>query len=231
MIKFIGLLTRKEGMSVEDFQRYWREVHGPIMARTPGMRRYVQSHAVPESYAGPNPPPFDGLAEAWFDSRAAFEAAQRSPQWQAGTPDARNFLASSRNLLTTEVPIIDAYATPLERQSMVKYVSFLTRKEGMSVEAFQRHWRDVHAPLIVAELTALRRYVQCHPLPETYAGASPPPFDGIPEAWYESMEAARPARRPEGQPRPPRAMLADAANFMKAGSLPSMIVREVIMIE
>ena len=31
-------------MTVEAFQRHWREVHGPLGARVPGLRRYVQSH-------------------------------------------------------------------------------------------------------------------------------------------------------------------------------------------
>lgn len=237
MIKFIGLLKRKDEMSVDDFQRYWRGIHGPLIAKVPGVRRYIQAHALPETYEGNNPPAYDGLAEVWFDSLEAFESARQSPEWQAGAADARNFIKRSESLLTKEEAIVDAFAAPDERATMVKYVSFLTRKEGMSVEDFQRHWRDVHAPLIVAELTKMRRYVQCHTLPETYSNAIRPPYDGVPMAWYESLEDGRPNRTPGAEGDRPRSspMIADGANFMAArrlpsGHLPAMMAREVVII-
>ena len=33
MIKVIFCLRRRADMSLEDFQRYWREVHGPLVAK------------------------------------------------------------------------------------------------------------------------------------------------------------------------------------------------------
>jgi hypothetical protein len=49
-------------MALEEFSQYWREVHGPIGRRIPGLRRLVQSHRVPQP---PDlaPPGFDGIAE------------------------------------------------------------------------------------------------------------------------------------------------------------------------
>jgi hypothetical protein len=44
------MLTRKEGMSVEEFQRYWREVHGPLLAGARGRREDSQSHELRETY-------------------------------------------------------------------------------------------------------------------------------------------------------------------------------------
>ncbi len=46
-IKMMFCLTRKAGMSREDFQRYWLEEHAPQVLRIGpqgGMLRYVQSH-------------------------------------------------------------------------------------------------------------------------------------------------------------------------------------------
>ena len=34
-IKSIGLVTRKNGMSAQDFQTYWKNVHGPIEMKFP----------------------------------------------------------------------------------------------------------------------------------------------------------------------------------------------------
>ena len=42
MVKLIYCITRKAGMSVEEFQRYGRETHAPIAGAIPELRRYVQ---------------------------------------------------------------------------------------------------------------------------------------------------------------------------------------------
>ena len=46
-VKMICMIKRKPGMSVEEFHRYWREVHGPLVASTRSGRhasRYEQNH-------------------------------------------------------------------------------------------------------------------------------------------------------------------------------------------
>ena len=35
VIKFIGFIKRKEGMSFEDFSSYWRYKHAALIAATP----------------------------------------------------------------------------------------------------------------------------------------------------------------------------------------------------
>jgi uncharacterized protein (TIGR02118 family) len=47
MLHIHYFITRKPGIDEAEFHRYWREVHGPIAARIPQLRRYVQSHRVP----------------------------------------------------------------------------------------------------------------------------------------------------------------------------------------
>src|SRR5438270_12519647 len=84
MIKLVYCITRRRGMTLEEFSRYWREVHGPIGRRIPGLRRLVQSHPTRQP-ADLSPPPFDGMAELWFDDLAALEAARRSPEWRAAS--------------------------------------------------------------------------------------------------------------------------------------------------
>ena len=85
-------------MTIEEFSRYWREVHGPIGRRIPGLRRLVQSHPVPHPI-GMGPPDFDGMAELWFDDLSALEAARRSPEWRASTEDEANFIDKPRTAI------------------------------------------------------------------------------------------------------------------------------------
>lgn len=111
MIKLIYCIARKPELSVEEFQRYWRETHAPIAARIPGVRRYVQCHALPELYGGPMAPAYDGAAEVWFDSHAAFMSAAGSPEVAAARADELHFIDHSRSaLFFTEENVVVAGA-------------------------------------------------------------------------------------------------------------------------
>jgi uncharacterized protein (TIGR02118 family) len=107
MIKIVLLLHRRPDLSVEDFRRHWHEVHRPLLERLPGLRRLVLNHVLP----GPDgaAPPFDGIAEDWFDSVEDMQAAFASPEAQAVTADVVTFLDMSRFQILTvaehEVPL------------------------------------------------------------------------------------------------------------------------------
>ncbi len=108
MVKLIYCISKKPDLSVEEFQRYWRETHGPIAGRIPGLRRYVQCHAVPELY-GRGAPPYDGAAELWFDDLDAMRTAMRSPEVAAALEDEKNFIDHGRvaSFVTVEKPVVE----------------------------------------------------------------------------------------------------------------------------
>ncbi len=109
MIKLVHCITRKPGPSDEEFFRYWKDVHGPIGRRIPGLRRLIQSHTLAESRTI-RPPDFDGMAELWFDDLDSLRAAMHSPEWQASSRDERNFIDGSRTaaFITEEHEIVGA---------------------------------------------------------------------------------------------------------------------------
>ena len=109
MIKLMYSITRKEELSVEEFQTYWRETHAPIAAKIPGVRRYIQNHTLPETYGGNTPPPYDGVAELWFDDMQAFRDGIASPECDAAREDELNFIDHSRSILlfAEEKPIVE----------------------------------------------------------------------------------------------------------------------------
>ena len=94
MVKLVCVVHKRTGMDTEDFRRYWRETHGPIAARIPGLRKYTQVYA----NASPDgtPPPFDGFAELWFDDEPSLERAMASPEIEAASADNKNFLDEER---------------------------------------------------------------------------------------------------------------------------------------
>ena len=74
MVKTITFIKRKPGMSVDDFGKYWRTQHAPIVVKLPGLRRYVQCHTIPSGYRN-GEPAYDGVAEVWFDSTDAMRGS------------------------------------------------------------------------------------------------------------------------------------------------------------
>jgi uncharacterized protein (TIGR02118 family) len=92
MIKLLFCLRRRPDLSPEAFHRYWRETHGPLVAKhapTLRIRRYLQSHTVESPTARAlaasrgGGEPFDGVAELWWDSEADLAAATATPAGQA----------------------------------------------------------------------------------------------------------------------------------------------------
>ena len=67
---------------------------------------------------------------------------------------------------------------------MIKSLTFLKRKPGITQEEFLRHWKEKHGPLAAKVVPGLRRYVQSHPAPGFESD-----IDGIVELWWDSPES------------------------------------------
>ncbi|MGE0766920.1 MAG: EthD domain-containing protein [Hyphomicrobiaceae bacterium] len=78
---------------------------------------------------------------------------------------------------------------------MIKSLSLLTRKPGMSLEAFRKVWLEEHAPM-VRSVPEVRKYTLSFPLSEpTRPDVMTPDIkcDAIAELWYDDMEALKKA--------------------------------------
>lgn len=77
MIKLVSLVYRKKGLSNLEFLSYWKDKHGPLVARmAPFLRRYVQNH--PLDWPGLSYDA-DGIIEMWFDTE---DDARRYLEWR-----------------------------------------------------------------------------------------------------------------------------------------------------
>lgn len=109
MIKTIGLLSRKPGWTHAQFMTHWVEVHAPLAHAVPGLRRYVQNHIAGERTRADIAAlavEIDGIAELWFDDRAAYERALASPEMKALHDDGARFIGSIRSYLVEEKTIV-----------------------------------------------------------------------------------------------------------------------------
>ncbi len=112
--KFIAFLKRREDIGYRAFQEHWRERHGPIAARVPGIRRYVQCHARGGIYESGRQPVFDGVPISWFDDTDALRVSGKSTELAATRADEVHFLAPGRLpfVIAREVVIVPAGAEP-----------------------------------------------------------------------------------------------------------------------
>jgi uncharacterized protein (TIGR02118 family) len=107
-VKSVDFLVRKTGLPVEEFQRHWLVVHGPIAAAIPALRRYVQSHTRRSAYEAGRVPAYDGAAISWYDSAEAFRAAAAGAEYARVAADGPSFLTMDRvrSILTREHVIV-----------------------------------------------------------------------------------------------------------------------------
>ncbi len=90
-LKIIYCLTRKAGLSREESQKYWLNTHAVLVNKAAGVtaiKRYVQSHtldhpmgkALQDSRGMKDV--YDGIAEIWWDSAEAVQAALATTEGQ-----------------------------------------------------------------------------------------------------------------------------------------------------
>lgn len=109
MIKALSLLTRRDGITHEQFVKHWLEAHAPLAHAVPGISRYVQSHII-GTRSRPDIPDtdvdVDGIAELWFEDAEAFERAAASPEMKRLTDDGALFIGRIKTYLIEEQQII-----------------------------------------------------------------------------------------------------------------------------
>ena len=95
MIRVLYILHKRSDLDDAAFREYWRNVHGPIAAKMPGLRKYVQSHCYPDPHG--DPLPADGVEDLQFDSIESMQSALATTAGQAMLADVSNFLDTSRS--------------------------------------------------------------------------------------------------------------------------------------
>ena len=99
-VKNYELVTRRPDMDRAEFDRYWAQVHGPLAATIPTIRRYVQAHLSPGTREA-GTAPYDGLAITWFDDVAAMRAGAATEAYARTRADEANFLAGELPFVIT----------------------------------------------------------------------------------------------------------------------------------
>lgn len=196
----MGLLRKKADWTAEDFRAYWRDRHGPLAARVPGLREYWQNHVTDSLQRGiefaRGPWQFDGFSQLVLDDAGQARHALGSGELADALVADEKHVFGDLHIVTTEQHVVVPVPAPARRAALFKRMSTLKRLPALSEADFRREW-IAHGDLVRAmpgvaayrqNVVVARERVKGAP-----CGYEDLPIDGIVELWFESpatLEAA-----------------------------------------
>jgi hypothetical protein len=192
---FYTPLKGRTGLTTDQFRRYWKDAHGPLCARLPGLWQYKQFHLVHddgglwpapdgvERFTGPDEQ-IDGIAELTFTSEDNRQA------WvDAGLPlmiDEQNCFDETVGYLVTggrSRTYVDRIADRLPNGFIgaARYHVLLKKSQDASLEALRAFLSDQFVPAVLQDDTVLK--LRVHLLDE-YGKPAPP----APNVFHEPSE-------------------------------------------
>lgn len=256
MIRITYLLRRRPELSLEAFQHYWLETHGPIVAGLAGtlnVLRYVQVHRLDEpaneamsQSRGGMEPAYDGVAELWWSHRDDLVAALETEAGQAAAAtlveDEARFidLPNSPLWLAHEYPQVNPSPETIiarPRNRIVKLHYPLRHRAELSLADAQRDWHTNHGPLIRRQAAAsgILRYIQVHraddPLDAMLRearGTQVEPYTGHAELWFDrgALAGDAPEAREAG-----RRAAEDEARFIDFTRSSLFLAKEHVLVD
>ncbi|WP_242045739.1 MULTISPECIES: nuclear transport factor 2 family protein [unclassified Calothrix] len=161
-VAFYVLLWKRDAISLELFDNYWKDVHGPVCARLPGQYQYWQFHVArnegclwPEipglDYSWDIEDNFDGIAELTFESDA-----DRQTWFKASAilmDDEHNLFRKAIGYNSSpgnSITYIDRIPTgdPNGDVGVIKFHVLIKKADGASTEVFRRYLTETFAPKV-----------------------------------------------------------------------------------
>jgi hypothetical protein len=162
-VTFYVLLWKRNGIALEMFDDYWRDVHGPVCARLPGQYQYWQFHVARNEggifpviegvdYRSADEDQFAGIAELTFkspeDRRTWFNAAG------VLMSDEHNIFSKAIGYVTNEgnsKTYVDGIEVgdPNGSVGIVKFHVMVKQADGVAVDDFRRYMTDSFASAVV----------------------------------------------------------------------------------
>jgi len=215
MIRLVHLLKRNPDMPLDEFNRWLRDEHAPLVAyhqANLGILRYVQTHRNESTLPleqqtsearGGIQPPYDALAEIWWDSEEDIDNILSSSAYKEilGHQRLGIYQQQSPLWLAHEYPQVATQpqrVVAASKSGVVKIHFAINQVPTMSLAEGQRYWLTRHGPLIrsMAPARGMAAYTQVHrvdtPLSDklrTLHGSEAEPYMGHAEAWFDRSVA------------------------------------------
>lgn len=189
MIARVNLLRKKEDMSAESFQAYWKDTHAPLVAALPGLANYEQNLVYNSESLGVQynrgSQVVDGFSQEYYGDFHDFQKAlEQDEKMQASY---KEFTQNVDTLIVVQRVVVPVRAD----LKLIKRMSFLRRGKEIDAAGFHHEWFEVHGDY-VSKVPGFVGYRQNLILDRQRNGKSVPhaelPVDGIVELWFTGMD-------------------------------------------
>ncbi|MDJ0693714.1 MAG: EthD domain-containing protein [Mastigocoleus sp. MO_167.B18] len=181
----------KPGMSEQDFQDYWVNVHAVEYAsKIPQIRRYLIDLRIPFGIEATNKDPlFSGVAEIWLKNEEEQIASLQSKEFLEGARrDEPNWAAFWRTVgLDTNAHLLFEEKSVSKNFHGIKILIMVKRKAGISLEQFRESMLDNHASKVM-KIPGIRRYLQGH-VRDSFYTIGESILDCVSQLWFDDMES------------------------------------------
>ena len=177
MINAITIIKKKQGLTYEKFQNYWKNEHAEIVIRSPLVGTYVQSHPIYNDKLTFEDT-IDGIAEIWFDDTNAMRSLAATKEYKDIQDDEKVFIDGSAVRLIIAEDII----TVEGNVSDYKLIIFMNKSSNVELTDFRKELVDMASQYSKKNVNRMKVS-----LPKTagYKGDKSPAWDAILTVWLD----------------------------------------------
>ena len=177
MINAITIIKKKQGLTYEMFQNYWKKEHAEIVTRSPLVGTYVQSHPI---YSGKLTfeDTIDGVAEIWFDDTNAMRSLAATKEYKDIQDDEKVFIDGSAVRLIIAEDIITVEGDV----SDYKLIIFMNKSSNIELTNFRKELVDMVSQYSKKNVNRMKVSL---PKIAGYKGDKKPAWDAILTFWLD----------------------------------------------
>ena len=177
MINAITIIKKKQGLTYEKFQNYWKNEHAEIVTRSPLVGTYVQSHPIYNDELTFEDT-IDGIAEIWFEDTNAMRSLAATKEYKDIQDDENVFIDGSavRLIIAEDIVTIEGDV------SDYKLIIFMNKSSNVELTDFRKELVDMASKYSKKNLTRMKVSL---PKIAGYKGDKIPAWDGILTFWLD----------------------------------------------
>ena len=177
MINAITIIKKKQGLTYEKFQNYWKNEHAEIVTRSPLVGTYVQSHPIYNDELTFEDT-IDGVAEIWFEDTNAMRALAATKEYKDIQDDEKVFINGSAVKLIIAEDIITFEGDASDH----KLIIFMNKSDNFELTDFRRDLVDTASHYSKKNLNRMKVSL---PKIAGYKGDKGPAWDAILTFWLD----------------------------------------------
>ena len=177
MINAITIIKKKQGLTYEKFQNYWKNEHAEIVTRSPLVGTYVQSHPIYNDELTFEDT-IDGIAEIWFEDTNAMRSLAATKEYRDIQDDEKVFIDGSAVRLIIAEDIITVEGDV----SDYKLIIFMNKSSNVELTDFRNDLVDKASHYSKKNLNRVKVSL---PKIAGYKGDKSPAWDAILTFWLD----------------------------------------------